>query len=128
MPIKMPKPYEMVRAKTSSAIKNAVFDSAEQFAAKIPSASAIKGTTVDLVKRTVSATKERAKARGIVAGEVAVGGLVAKATTVAVGAITATGTGAFAVTAAPVVAGFTAACVAGGVLKTLIDGKTTDNE
>lgn len=126
MPIKIPPQYEMVDSKKSSNIKNAVFDTAEKFAANIPSASAIKGTTVDLVKRTASATKERAKIRGVAVGEVAAGGVAAKVATAALGGITASGAGAVAVGAAPIVAGFAAACVAGGVLKTLID-KTNDD-
>lgn len=117
--------YEMVGAKKSSKIKNVIFGKAEEVAAKIPSASAIKGTAVDLVKRTASATKERVKARGVTAGELAVGSAVIKATTTAAATAGATG---IALTAVPWVAGFVAAGVAGGILKTVIDGTEPDND
>ena len=128
MPIKFPPQYEMVGAKKSPKIKNVVFGKAEEFAAKIPSTSAMRGTAVDLVKRTASATKERMKVRSVAAGELAVGGVVIKATTAALSGITATGATAAVVSAAPLVAGFAAACVVGGVIKNVIDGTPNDND
>ena len=114
----------MVGTKKSSKIKNAIFDKVEEVAVKIPSASAIKGTTVDLVKRTASATKKRMKARGVTAGELAVGGVVAKATTTAAVAAGATG---IALSAVPWVAGFVIAGVAGGILENVINGTETNS-
>ena len=128
MPIKLPPQYEMVGSKKSPKIKNIVFGKAEEVVAKIPSASAMRGSAVDLFKRTASATKERAKARGLAAGELAVGGVVASATSAALGGIAATSATAAVVSAAPVVAGFAAACVVGGVIKNVIDGTPNDND
>ena len=125
LPIKMPVQYKMVGEKKSSTIKNALFNTAEKFAANIPSASAIKRTTVDLVKRTASATKERAKARGVTAAEIATGGLVAKTAATAVAAAGATG---IALTTVPWVAGFAAAALAGGIIKTVTDGEKTETD
>lgn len=120
--------YEMVGEKKSSKIRNAIFDKAEEVTAKIPSTTAIKGTTVDLVKRTASATKKRLKARSVAAGELEVGGVIAKATTTAIGGIAATGATAAILSAAPVVAGFVVAGVAGGIIKTVIDGTEPDDD
>lgn len=128
MPIKLPPQYEMVGAKKSPKIKNIVFGKAEEVAAKIPSASAMRGSAVDLVKRTASTTKERMKARAVTASEVAVGGVVIKATTVALSGITATGATAAVVSAAPVVAGLAAGCVVSAVIKNVIDGTPNDND
>ena len=117
LPINMGrKPYEMIDEKKPYAL----IDERKP--------SLIKKRVVDLTKKTASATKERAKARGIVAGEVAAGGVVASATSAALGGITASGATAVVLSAAPVVAGFAAACVTGGILKTVIDATKNDDE
>lgn len=90
--------------------------------------SKIKTRLVDLTKRTASATKERIKARSLVAGEVAAGGVVASAASAALGGIAATGATAAILSAAPVVAGFAAACVVGGIIKTVTDGTENNDD
>ena len=106
-----------------------IFGKAKNLASKLPSASEIKDSTTNFAKRTVSATKERVKARSLVASEVAAGGAVATATSAALGGVVATGAvGAAALTAAPVVAGFAAACVVGGVIKAATDDAKEEDD
>ena len=97
-----------------------IFGKAKNLASKLPSASEIKDSATNFAKRTVSATKERVKARSLVASEVAAGGAVATATSAALGAA--------ALTAAPVVAGFAAACVVGGVIKAATDDAKEEDD
>ena len=75
LPMKMPSQYEMVTPKKSFKLKNAIFEKASDIATKIPSASAVKENAVVLAKKTATATKERAKARGVAASEITAGGL-----------------------------------------------------
>ena len=84
--------------------------------------SKIKTRLVDLTKKTVSATKERAKVRGVTAVELAAGGLVTKTAATAVAAAGATG---IALTAAPWIAGFAAAALAGGIIKTVTENENS---
>ena len=114
----------MTAPKKSDRIKNAILGKANDVANKIPSASAIKVSLIKTAKKTATATKERAKVRGVAAGELAAGSLVAKVTATAVVSAGATGV---VLTAAPWVAGFAAAALAGGIIKTVTD-KSEENE
>ena len=120
----MSKPYEMIASKKSGK-KNFILESADKLAAEIPSASSIKVNLIKTVKKTASATKERAKARGIAAGEIAAGGLVAKVAATAVASAGATGV---VLAAAPWAAGFAAAALAGGIIKTVTDSEKAETE
>ena len=122
--MKMLVQYEMTAPKKSDRIKNAILGKANDVASKIPSVSAIKVNLIKTAKKTATATKERAKVRGVAAGELAAGGLVAKVATTAVASAGATGV---VLTAAPWVAGFAAAALAGGIIKTVTD-KSEENE
>jgi len=86
--MKVPVQFEIDETKKSSRIK-------------IPLANAIKNRAVETVKKTATATKERAKARGITAVELAAGGLVTKTAATA------------------------AAALAGGIIKTATDSDKT---
>ncbi len=123
MPIKLPAQYEM-SAPPKSAKKNFIFERADKLATEIPSVNAIKVNLIKTAKKTASATKERAKVRGIAAGELAAGGLVAKVAATAVASAGATGV---VLAAAPWAAGFAAAALAGGIIKTVTDNNA-DND
>ena len=114
MSIKIPERYEMKK----SSKKNFILEKADKFATEIPSASTIKVSLIKTARKTASATKERAKVRGIAAGEIAAGGLVAKVAATAVASAGATGV---VLAAAPWAAGFAAAALAGGIIKTVTD-------
>ena len=122
--MKMPLTYEMPPPKKSTKIKNTILGKANDVASKIPSTSAIKVSLIKTAKKTAAATKERAKVRGVAASELAAGGLVAKVAATAVASAGATGV---VLTAAPWVAGFAAAALAGGIIKTVTD-KDEENE
>lgn len=106
-------------APPKSAKKNFILERADKLATEIHSVSAIKVNLIKTVKKTASATKERAKVRGIAAGELAAGGLVAKVAATAVASAGATGV--------VLAAGFAAAALAGGIIKTVTD-KNADND
>ena len=114
LPIKMYARYEMKK----SAKKNFILEKAGKLASEIPSASTIKISLIKAVKKTASATKERAKVRGIAASELAAGGLVAKVAATAAASAGATGV---VLATAPWAAGFAAAALAGGIIKTVTD-------
>ena len=120
LPIKMPAVCEMKK----SAKKNFILEKADRLVTEIPSASTIKVSLIKTVKKTASATKERAKVRGLAAGEIAAGGLVAK---VAATAVASTGATGVVLAAAPWAAGFAAAALAGGIIKTVTD-KNEEND
>ncbi len=85
------------------------------------------------VRKTVVDTAKKGLKGGVVgASAAATKGVITGATTVAIGKIAATGiggviagtgAGAAALSAVPLIAGFSAACVAGTVVKSLIDEK-----
>ena len=125
LPIKMPVQYEMVAPKKFAKIKSTILEKADVLATEIPSASTVKVNLIKTAKKTATATKERAKARGVTAAEIATGGLVAKTAATAVAAAGATG---IALTTVPWVAGFAAAALAGGIIKTVTDGEKTETD
>ena len=122
LPVKMPLTYEMIAPKKSARIKNAILGKANDVAA---STSAVKVNLIKTAKKTASATKERAKVRGVAAGELAAGSLVAKVTATAVASAGATGV---VLTAAPWAAGFAAAALAGGIIKTVTESEKIETE
>ena len=121
MPIKMPVQFEMKK----SAKKNFILEKAGKFTTEIPSANTIKVSLIKTAKKTASATKERAKVRGVAAGELAAGSLVAKVTATAIASAGATGV---VLTAAPWAVGFAAAALAGGIIKTVTEPDKTESE